>query len=135
MGYPGRQNIYDAAIRRMVLESLDRQEQEFRLAHESDTDEQLLCYLRSWANRLHHSPWPGEITGGSLILERFGSWSQALALAKLHPPRMENQPQNFARYRRETEVQKEVYRQRKAERKLLAEQRRISQEAKKKQSE
>lgn len=135
MGYPGRQNIYEAAIRRMVLESLDRQEQEFRQAHESDTDEQLLSYLRSWATRLHHSPWPGEITGGSLILERFGSWSQALAQAKLHPPRTENQLQNFARYRRETEVQKEVYRQRKAERKLLAEQRRISQEAKKKQTE
>lgn len=135
MGYPGRQNIYQAAIRRMVLESLEQQEQEFRQQHEADTDEQLLAYLRSCARRLHHSPWPGEIVGGSMIEERFGSWSRALSLAKLPAPRTANQQKSFERVQKEIEKQKEVYRQRKAEKKVLAEKRRIQQAVKKNRSE
>ena len=64
MGYPGRQNIYEAAIRRMVQQALEEQEEQFREQHKSDTDAQLLQYLRAGALRLHHTPWPGEILGG-----------------------------------------------------------------------
>ena len=132
MAYPGRQNIYEATIRGMVQEALDQQEQDFRQAHEADTDEQLLSYLRAWAIRLHHTPWPGEISGGKLIHERFGSWDRALALARLPAPITANQNKSFARFREETERQKEIYRKRKAERKILSNQRRLQQEAKKK---
>jgi len=76
MGYPGRHNIYEATIRRMVLQALEQQERMFREEHESDTDTELLMYLRACAIRLHHSPWPGEIVGGSYIEERFESWNQ-----------------------------------------------------------
>ena len=72
MGYHGRQNIYEAAIRRMVQQALEEQAREFRAQHQDDTDEELLRYLRSWAFRLNHTPWPGEIPGTELILERFG---------------------------------------------------------------
>ena len=133
MAYPGRKNIYEATIRRMVQESLAQQEQDFREQHVSDTDEQLLTYLRSWAIRLNHTPWPGEIVGGSFIQERFGTWNRALAMARLPMPGTANRSQSFVRVQEETEKQKERYRQRKAEKKELANQRRIQQEAKKKQ--
>ena len=134
MAYPGRQNIYDAIIRKMVQESLAKQEEEFRQQHEADTDAQLLMYLRTWAIRLHHTPWPGEIVGGSFLLERFGSWNRALTLAKLSPPQTVNQSQSFARVKEETERQKEIYTKRKAEKKVAANQKRLQQSAKKKQS-
>ena len=135
MGYPGRQKIYEATIRRMVLQALEEQEQKFRQEHDTDTDEQLLTYLRSCAFRLNHSPWPGEIVGGTVIEERFGSWNRALSLAKLPHPRTANQQKSFIRVQEEVERQKEVYRQRKAEKKVLAQKRLIQQAAKKKQKE
>ena len=135
MAYPGRQNIYESTIRRMVQTALDEQEQQFRQQHETDTDEQLLAYLRSCAEQLHHTPWPGEIAGGPLIQNRFGTWPQALALAKLPVPRTANQSKSFARVQEETERQKELYRQQKAEKKQRAAQRRALQDAQKKQTE
>ena len=135
MAYPGRQNIYEATIRRMVQEALEQQELDFQQQHETDTDEQLLAYLRAWAIRKHHTPWPGEIVGGKYIQERFGSWNRALLLARLPAPKTVNQSKSFTRVQEEIQKQKEIYRQRKAERKVLANQRRLQQEARKKHSE
>ena len=132
MAYPGRHNIYEATIRRMVQQALQQKEQEFREQHKEDSDAELLMYLRGCASRLHHTPWPGEIVGGSMILERFGSWDRAVFLAKLPAPCGQNQQKYFARVKEETERQKEVYRKRKAEKKILAQQRIAQQGAKKK---
>ena len=133
MAYPGRQNIYEATIRRMVREALTQQEQEFRQQHETDTDAQLLAYLRAWAIQKHHTPWPGEIVGGSFIQERFGSWDRALAMARLPMPKTANRSQSFVRVQEETQKQKEIYRQQKAEKKALAQERLAQQAAKKKE--
>ena len=133
MAYPGRQNIYEATIRRMVQAALDEQEQLFRQQHEADTDAQLITYLCSCAAQLQHTPWPGEIVGGDFIKERFGTWHQALTLAKLPTPRTANQSKTFARVQEETERQKKAYRQRKAEKKMRAAQKRAQQAAKKKE--
>ena len=133
MAYPGRQNIYEATIRRMVREALTQQEQEFRQQHETDTDAQLLAYLRAWAIRKQRAPWPGEIVGGSFIQERFGSWDRALAMARLPMPKTANRSQSFVRVQEETQNQKEIYRQRKAEKKALAQERLAQQAAKKKE--
>ena len=133
MAYPGRQNIYEATIRRMVKEALEQQEQEFRQQHIEATDEQLLAYLRAWAIRKQRAPWPGEIVGGSFIQERFGTWNRALAMARLPMPRTANRSQSFARVQEETEKQKERYRQRKAEKKAMAQERLAQQAAKKKE--
>ena len=135
MGYPGRQNIYEATIRRMVQQALEQQEAEFRIRHWEDSEEELLKYLRAWAAKYHHTPWPGEILGGKLILERFGSWNRAVLLAKLPLPEGTNQQKDFIRVQEETERQKEVYRKRKAEKKILAQQRIAQQGAKKKKEE
>ena len=45
MPHPGRNNIYEATIKRMVNEALDAQEQEFACNRGNDSDEQLLSYL------------------------------------------------------------------------------------------
>ena len=134
MGYAGRQNIYEGTIRKMVTQALEAGEEAFRKEHGMDTDSQLIAYLRSCAERLQHSPWPGEIRGGTVIAERFGSWEKALAAANLPRPKTENKPSTFLRVQQEEARQKEIYRQRKAEKKILSEQRRIRQEAKRKEA-
>ena len=135
MGYAGRQNIYEGTIRRMVTQALEAQEEEFRREHESDTDGQLIAYLRQCAMELQHVPWPGEILGGTVIAQRFGSWEKALAAAKLSPPKGRKKPDTFLRVKEEESRQKEIYRRHKAEKKRLAEKKRIQQAAKKKEAE
>ena len=134
MGYAGRQKIYEGSIRKMVTLALEAKEEAFRKEHGEDTDGQLIAYLRQCAEELQRTPWPGEILGGTVITERFGSWEKALMAANLPRPKTENKPSTFLRILKEEEHQKEVYRQRKAEKKILSEQRRIRQEAKRKEA-
>ena len=133
MGYAGRNNIYEATIKRMVTQALEAQEQDFLNTHAADTDEQLLTYLCRCAASLGHTPWPGELIGGSFIEQRFGSWKNALLKAKLSHHSTLNHPSNFARIQEERANQEVIYRQRKAEKKLRAQQRQ-AQQSKKKQS-
>ena len=56
-------------------------------AHESDTDEQLLEYLRQCAETLGHSPFKAEVEGGNYIAKRFVTWPLALQLAELPLPK------------------------------------------------
>ena len=120
MPYPGRNNIYEATIKRMVNEALDAQEQEFAQNRGGGSDEQLLAYLQFCAELLGHTPWSREIIGGRLIENRFGSWEEALVKAKLPKPKTQDKLTGFARYIEETERQKVVYRQKKAAKKQKA---------------
>ena len=135
MGYAGRQNIYEATIRRMVAQALEEQEEQFRQEHEADTDDQLIAYLQAAAEELQDTPHQGEILGGKLIAERFGSWENALEAARLLRSCRPNKPAAFLRVQQEEVRQKEIYRQRKAEKRILSEKRRTQQAAKKKGSE
>ena len=108
MPHPGRNNIYDATIKRMVNETLEAQEQDFAKNRADDSDEQLLAYLQFCAELLGHTPWPREIVGGSLIENRFGSWEKALAKAKLPKPITQDKLTRFARYQEEVERQQVV---------------------------
>ena len=132
MPHQGRNNIYEATIKRMVNEALKAQEQEFACNRGNDSDEQLLGYLRFCASLLGHTPWPREIVGGSMIEARFGSWEAALANAKLPLPTMPNKLTGFTRYIEETERQKIVYREKKAAKKQKAQQRLKAQKEKQK---
>ena len=107
MGYAGRHNIYDGAIRKMVTLALEAREEEFRKEHSDDTNGQLIAYLRQCTAELQHTPWPGEILGGTVIAERFGSWEKALCAAGLPMPTGENKPSTFLRVQREEQRQKE----------------------------
>lgn len=133
MGYAGRNNIYEATIKRMVTQALEAQEQDFLNTHAADTDEQLLSYLCRCAASLGHAPWPGEMIGGSFIEVRFGGWKNALLKANLPHPSTQDHPSTFARFQEERLNQEAIYRQRKAEKKLRAQQRQ-AQQSKKKQS-
>lgn len=123
MAHPGRNIIYEATIRRMVSQALDDAETAFCLAHSADSDGQLLRYLQESAASLGHTPWPREIVGGSLLETRFGTWENALAKAALPKPTAPDRPSGFLRIREETQRQKLIYRQKKAEKKLRAQQR------------
>jgi len=117
MPYPGRNNIYEATIKRMVNEALEAQEQEFAQNRGSDSDEQLLAYLQFCTQLLGHTPWPREIVGGSLIEDRFGTWQTALIKANLPKPSTPDKTSGFARYQEQTQRQKELYREKKAAKK------------------
>ena len=130
MPHPGRNNIYDATIKRMVNEVLEVQEQEFFRNRGNDRDEQLLAYLRLCAKALGHTPWPREIIGGIIIEQWFGSWENAIKKARLPNPTTPNKLSCFARYLEETERQKEIYRKKKADKKQKARQRLKTQKAK-----
>ena len=130
MPHPGRNNIYDATIKRMVNEALETQEQEFAQNRGGDSDEQLLAYLQFCAELLGYTPWSREIVGGRSIEDRFGSWEKALTKAKLPKPTTQDKLTGFARYIEETERQKAVYRQKKAAKKQKAQQRQRMQKEK-----
>lgn len=131
MPHPGRNNIYEATIRRMVTQALESQEQEFALHRGTDSDGQLLSYLGFCASVLGHTPWPREIVGGNLIAQRFGTWENALYQAGLPAPTTPDKVSCFCRYLEETERQKVIYREKKAAKKLRAQQRLAQQEARK----
>ena len=112
-----RNNYYDATIRRMVQESLQRKESSFFAEHGQDSDEALIKYLRESAALLGHTPHEKEILGTELILQRFGSWQEAVARAGLNPPNTPNKPTRFRLYVLEEQAQKTLYAQKKATKK------------------
>lgn len=132
MGRPNRNDIYEAVIRRMVRQVLDEQELNFTRDHAFDSDQQLIAYIRQQAEFLHYTPRYQEIIGWKLISERFGSWQEAVDRAGLQIT-SDCPVSKLPRIVQETERQKEIYRQRKAEKKVLAEKRRHQQEARKKE--
>ncbi|MBQ9166993.1 MAG: hypothetical protein IJX67_01110 [Oscillospiraceae bacterium] len=131
---PPRQNIYNAVIHRMVLESLKAKHDAFAQEHAQDTDQQLITYMRSCARQLGHAPHQKEIIGWPMITARFGTWGDALRAAKLQFPRTQNTPSQFAIMLDEIQEQKRIYRQRKSQKKLQAKQRMAEQERRKKEN-
>ena len=123
MPHPGRNNIYEATIKRMVNEALEAQEQEFSASRGADSNEQLLRYLCFCAGVLGHTPWPREIVGGRLIEQRFQTWKNAIVMAKLPMPSTPDKITGFSRYAEEVERQKALYREKKAAKKQKAQQR------------
>ena len=107
----------------MVKESLAQKEEDFAFDHAQDTDAELLLYLRQCAKALGHSPWPKEIVGWMYLTERFGDWQRMLRKANLPMPRTANKSSQFRLVIVENEIQKQIYRQRKAEKKKKAAQR------------
>ena len=125
-----RQDIYNAVIHRMVQESLTAKHEAFAQEHAQDTTEQLVTYIRACAVRLGHSPHQKEVIGWPMLTERFGTWGNALRVARLPFPRTPNNPAQFALMLDEIEEQKRIYRERKAEKKIRA-QKRMAEQARK----
>ena len=133
--HPNRQVIYQATIRRMVTEALSEKEERFAAEHSSDTDAQLANYLRQCAAGLGYTPHAKEIVGWQYLLERFGTWEQAIRAARLSLPTTPNTPSKFQLVLDEYEHQQMLYRQRKADKKQKHQQRLHEQAVKRKQYE
>lgn len=129
--YPGRNNLYDSAIRRMVRESLEKQDLAFAQEYAQQDDMVLTAYLRDCAKNLGHSPHPREIIGGPYLVERFGDWANALEKAGLPMPTTPDKPSQFLLVQEETEAQKRQYRIRKEEKRRRAQIRKAEQARKK----
>ena len=127
---PDRKHIYEAVIKRMVTESLTEKEKQFAVEDAEDTDGQLIAYLHKCTMEPHHSPHPKEIIGWQYILERFGTWEDALRRARIPRPFTPNTLSKFQLVVDEIELQQEMYRKKKAEKKQLSNQRRQQQEKK-----
>ena len=123
MPAPNRNKLYEATIRRMVDQALEAEENSFTQAHDTDTDEELLMYLRQCADELGHSPCRKEIAGWLLIETRFGTWLDALQKAGLPPCSSSRECLKYQRVQLEVAHQKDVYRKKKAEKKRRTEQR------------
>lgn len=54
--------------------------------HEHDSDEQLLCYVKTMVEELGHTPVAQEVPGAAYISQRFGSWAVVLTVAGLPLP-------------------------------------------------
>ena len=121
---PDRNAIYNAVINRMVRESLEQKEEDFAISHAQDSDAELLIYLRQCAAELRHSPWPKEIVGWKYLTERFEDWNEMLRKAHLPMPTTPNKVSSFQLMLEETKYQKQVYRQKKEEKKAKAAERR-----------
>jgi hypothetical protein len=117
----------------MVTQALEEQEDFFEHVHGQDTDEALILYLQDSARELGYSPRYKEVIGWRFLEQRFGSWNEALQKAGLIPA-----PQypvtKLPRILEETEKQKELYRQKKAEKKLKHKQRMEAQARKQKEN-
>lgn len=131
MPTPIRNDIYEAVIRKMVTQALEEQETIFEREHGEDTDESLILYLQDSASELGYSPRYKEIIGWRLLEHRFRSWNEALQKADLTPA-SKYPVTKLRRILEETEVQKELYRQKKSEKKLKNKQRMEAHEQKKK---
>lgn len=70
----------------MTNAALKEKNAAFIEAHRGDTNAQLLAYLRSCAAELGHTPYPKEIYGSGLLMERFGGWPRVVAAAGLPEP-------------------------------------------------
>jgi len=133
MPAPSRNDIYDAVIRKMVTQALEEQETEFERDHGRCSDEELIAYLQDRAKALGYAPRYKEVIGWRLAEQRFGSWNEALHRAGLTPlPRCP--VTRLPRIQEETEKQKALYRQRKAEKKLKNKQRMEAQAQRKKEN-
>ena len=56
-------------------------------AHQADTDEQLLAYVKSCAAESGQTPRKKEVPGGEYICQRIGSWALVCTLAELPLPK------------------------------------------------
>ena len=77
---------------------LRHREKEFAAAHEGDTDEELLVYLKQFAAEHPEQPlFKVNVPGGELIGKRFGGWKEALKAAGLTKPMGEHETIGYTR--------------------------------------
>ena len=75
------------AMGRALVQEQQEKDRLWGLAHEAETDEQLLEYVKMAAEKLGHAPLSKEVPGATYIAKRIGSWALVLHLAGLPLPK------------------------------------------------
>ena len=101
---------------------LQEKQEIFEKEHQTDTEEQLLDYVRQEAAKLRYTPNPGDLIGGPYIYKRFGNWERVVALCGLPKPGKMPPMKNRTIYKEEYKRQLELFRQeRRAQQKTRSE--------------
>ena len=76
--------------------------------HHNDSDEELLTYIRSCAEKLGHTPVKSEVEGSYYLCKRFISWPLALTAAQLPLPQGMKPPlqKDICEYRKQREARR-----------------------------
>ena len=104
------QRWYDTTIDKRTREALRSRIAEFELEHENDSDTELLILIRARANELGYVPYAVDCLAGHMIVQRFGSWINALRLAKLPKPRGSMRIRDSRLYQEEYRRQQKLHR-------------------------
>jgi len=98
------------AQRQELLRQQEELDQAWGAVHESDTEAQLLDYVRQCAEAVGHSPVSREVEGATWIARKIGSWSLVLTLAGLPLPKgmEEPKPKTIKAYRERKKAEETV---------------------------
>ena len=116
-------DVFENILRKRTEEALAQKQREFKVLHQSDTDAELIEYLRRCAGEIGHVPNACEVIGGTYLHQRFGSWDRALRLAGLGRP---GQAPDFHRrwiYKQEKQRQIDLHKAEKRRKQLEKQQR------------
>lgn len=102
---------FQERVKARVRESLSNQQKNFAEEHKNDTEEQLIDYVREFANELGKTPNAGEIIGGPYIASRFGGWDRLLDRAGLPKPGTMPYAERRLIYKKEVKRQEVLLRQ------------------------
>ncbi len=105
----GRGAAFENILRRRTEQALAQKQAEFAKDHSLDSDEALISYVRSCADKLGHTPNAGEIIGGDMILCRFGSWEEVICRCALGKPGPMPELSHCRIYREEKKRQLELW--------------------------
>lgn len=125
-----RNQIYESVINKRTTQSLQKKEHEFEELHKDDSDRTLLEYVLREALKLGHVPVEKEIVGWSYLITRFGSWNNVLEKTSLNKHKSDHPGGGNTLRQAEIEHQKILYREKKREKRIKA-QERLKQQKKK----
>lgn len=100
---------FDRQVARRTEEALAARDAAFAARYETAPNAVLVQYLRFCADTLCHTPAPEEIDGSPLLMQRFGSWEEAVRAAGLRHAPPEMKLSQTARYHRERKVQAPLF--------------------------
>ena len=116
-------DAFENILRKRTEEALAQKQREFEVLHQSDTDAELIDYLRRCAEEIGHVPNACEVIGGAYLHRRLGGWDRALRLAGLGRP---GQAPDFRRrwiYKQEKQRQTDLHKAEKRRKQLEKQQR------------
>lgn len=109
--YYGREEWLRIKAAEKTREALHRQNLLFPQTHKEADEQQLLQYVKDFAEELGHSPDACEVIGGSYIAQRFGGWEKVLEAAGLSSTGEISCPEKRLIYKKEFKRQLKALRQ------------------------